>query len=145
MKKGISKRTAAFLAVLQHLAAAGLAFLLVLLFAGQTVILPSARGNVSYDLYESDRSRAYEDSLLFNNILGNNIATVARFVAIRSQIETAGSYDGEKQVDVTAYVNRGTTLPGDYITGIYSVANLLKWAQNGFDYETRVMSPAELL
>ncbi len=143
MKKGISKRTAAFLAVLQHLAAAGLAFLLVLLFAGQTVILPSARGNVSYDLYESDRSRAYEDSLLFNNILGNNIATVARFVAIRSQIETAGSYDGEKQVDVTAYVNRGTTLPGDYITGIYSVANLLKWAQNGFDYETRVMSPEQ--
>ncbi|MBR5115736.1 MAG: HAMP domain-containing histidine kinase, partial [Lachnospiraceae bacterium] len=140
MKKGISKKTAAVLAILQHLTAAGLAFVLVLIFVGQTTILPGARGNVSYDLYESDRTRAYEDSILFNNILGNNAATVARYVAIRSQIETAGSYDGEKQVDVTAYVNRGTTLPGDYITGIYSVANLLKWAQNGFDYETRVMT-----
>ncbi|MCR5178257.1 MAG: hypothetical protein K6C95_04650, partial [Lachnospiraceae bacterium] len=133
------------ISIAQHVMAALLAFFLIVIFAGQTVVLPGARGNVSYDIFESDRARRYEDSVLFNNILGNNISVIARLVAIRSQLETEGVYDREKLVDVTAYVNRGTTLPGYYITALYSVENLLKWSQNGFDYETRPMTRHDMM
>ncbi|WP_207649911.1 sensor histidine kinase [Butyrivibrio proteoclasticus] len=123
--------------------AAFVAFALVFVFAGTSIIISGAKGDYSYTLYESDRNRAYEDSYLFNNILGNNLADVIRLIAIRSQLETAGEYDSEKTIDVTAYVNRGTTLPGDYVTAVYTVADLLKWAQSGFTYETRNFTEEE--
>ncbi|MBP3819446.1 MAG: hypothetical protein J6H31_14215, partial [Butyrivibrio sp.] len=119
------------LTLIQHVLAAFIAFSLVFIFAGTSIIITGARGDYSYTLYESDRNRTYEDSYLFNNILGNNLADVIRLIAIRSQLETAGEYDSEKTIDVTAYVNRGTTLPGDYVTAVYTVSDLLKWAQSG--------------
>ncbi len=131
------------LTLIQHVLAAFIAFSLVFIFAGTSIIITGARGDYSYTLYESDRNRAYEDSYLFNNILGNNLADVIRLIAIRSQLETAGEYDSEKTIDVTAYVNRGTTLPGDYVTAVYTVSDLLKWAQSGFTYETRNFTEEE--
>ena len=113
------------------------------IFAGTSIIITGAKGDYSYTLYESDRNRTYEDSYLFNNILGNNLSDVIRLIAIRSQLETAGEYDSEKTIDVTAYVNKGTTLPGDYITAVYTVSDLLKWAQSGFVYETRSFTEDE--
>ena len=129
--------------LLQHILAAFIAFSLVFIFAGTSIIITGAKGDYSYTLYESDRNRTYEDSYLFNNILGNNLSDVIRLIAIRSQLETAGEYDSEKTIDVTAYVNKGTTLPGDYITAVYTVSDLLKWAQSGFVYETRSFTEDE--
>ena len=60
-----------------------------------------------------------------------------RFVAVRSQLETDGNYDDRKKIDVTAYVNRGATLTSDYVTAEYYLSDLLKWAQSGFNYETK--------
>ena len=145
MENEKSRKLNAPVSIAQHVMAALLAFFLMVIFAGQTVVLTGPKGNVSYDIFESDRSRRYEDTVLFNNILGNNISVIARLVAIRSQLETDGVYDREKPVDVTAYVNRGTTLPGYYITAQYTVENLLKWSQNGFDYETRTMTGNDMM
>ncbi len=140
LKKPINRT---IITLMQHALAAFIAFALVFIFAGTSIVISGSKGDYSYTLYESDRNRKYEDSYLFNNILGNNLADVLRLVAIRSQLETSGEYDSEKTIDVTAYVNRGTTLPGDYITAVYSVSDLLKWAQSGFDYETRSFTEAE--
>ncbi|MBO6239935.1 MAG: HAMP domain-containing histidine kinase [Butyrivibrio sp.] len=134
LKKPVNFKITTFL---QHILAAFIAFSLVFVFAGTSIIITGAKGDYSYTLYESDRNRTYEDSYLFNNILGNNLSDVIRLIAIRSQLETSGEYDSEKKIDVTAYVNKGTTLPGDYITAAYTVSDLLKWAQSGFVYETR--------
>ncbi len=131
------------LTFIQHIMAAFIAFALLFTVAGSSIVISGARGDYSYNLYESDRSRQYEDSYLFNNIFGNNISNVLRLIAERSQLETSGEYDGEKTIDVTAYVNRGTTLPGDYITAVYSLSDLLKWAQSGFTVETRNFSEYE--
>ena len=104
MRKSTKKER--FIRGLQHLLAAFTAFVVAVSIAGTSIVITGLNGDVSYNLYESDNSRAYEDSYLFNNILGNNISDVLRHVAVRSQLETGGYYDDRKKIDVTAYVNR---------------------------------------
>ncbi|MBR4528736.1 MAG: HAMP domain-containing histidine kinase [Lachnospiraceae bacterium] len=142
-EKNTGKKSRLILAAAEHLLAAALAFVLVFLSAGKSVILTGPHGDVSYDLYESDRNRSYKDSVLLNNIFGNNMAEAVRLCAWSTLFETNGQYDGEKLIDVTAYVNRGSTLPGEYITASYTVSNLLKWAQNGFAFEERQMTAVQ--
>ncbi len=129
--------------MIQHLLVAFIAFVVAYSLAGTSIMIQGINGYYSYNLYESDRSRTYEDSYLFNNILGNNVSDVLRHVAIRSQLETNGRYDNKKKVDVTAYVNRSATLSGDYVTAVYYLSDLLKWAQSGFTYEKRKFTNSE--
>ena len=141
MKKNSGKlRTVRFI---QHVLAAILAFVIAYSIAGSSIMINGINGYQAYNLYESDRNRDYEGSYLFNNILGNNVSDILRHVAIRSQLETNGIYDDKKLIDVTAYVNRGAALSGDYVTAVYYLSDLLKWAQSGFNYETKVFSPEE--
>ena len=141
MKKRMKKERA--IRIVQHLLAACIAFVAAVSIAGTSIVIRGLNGDSSYNLYESDNSRSYEDSYLFNNILGNNISDVLRHVAVRSQLETSGFYDDRKKIDVTAYVNRGATLTGDYVTAVYYLSDLLKWAQSGFKYETRNFTDEE--
>ncbi len=129
--------------ILQHIFAALLAFIIAYSIAGTSIMIQGLNGYYSYNLYESDRTRSYEESYLFNNILGNSISDILRHVAVRTQLETDGQYDDRKQIDVTAYVNRGATLSGDYVTAVYNLSDLLKWAQSGFKYETKKFTEAE--
>ena len=57
------------LSFLQHLMAAFIAFTYFYVFAGSSIIISGVRGDYSYNLYESDRTKGYEESYLFNNIL----------------------------------------------------------------------------
>jgi signal transduction histidine kinase len=123
--------------IVQHFLAAALAFIVAYSVAGTNIMIEGLGGYYSYNLYESDRSRSYEESYLFNNILGNSVSDILRHVAVRTQLETEGQYDDRKMIDVTAYVNRSATISGDYITAVYYLSDLLKWAQSGFKYETR--------
>ncbi|MCR5092703.1 MAG: hypothetical protein K6B72_01880 [Lachnospiraceae bacterium] len=134
---------AILLSIIQHLLAAGIIVSLMMVKDGQSVVLNGPEERLSYRLYESDQNRSYEDTALFNNILGNNLSLAVRYAAICSQMETNGLYNGDKVIDVTAYVNRNASLPGDYITVRYTLSNLIKWAQNGFVFETMKMSPEE--
>ena len=123
--------------LIQHIIAAFIAFVIAYSVAASNIMIPGINGSYSYSLYESDKNRTYEDSYLFNNILGNNISDVLRHVAVKTQIETDGQYDSRKKIDVTAYVNRASNLSSDYVTAVYYLSDLLKWAQSGFKYETR--------
>ena len=127
----------------QHFIAAFIAFVIAYSVAGSNIMIQGINGSYSYNLYESDKNRNYEDSYLFNNILGNNISDVLRHVAVKTQMETNGQYDSQKKVDVTAYVNRGASLSTDYVTAVYYLSDLLKWAQSGFKYETRNFTEEE--
>ncbi|WP_022763975.1 histidine kinase dimerization/phospho-acceptor domain-containing protein [Butyrivibrio sp. XPD2006] len=127
----------------QHFIAAFIAFVIAYSVAGSNIMIKGINGSYSYNLYESDKNRNYEDSYLFNNILGNNISDVLRHVAVKTQMETNGQYDSQKKVDVTAYVNRGASLSTDYVTAVYYLSDLLKWAQYGFKYETRNFTEEE--
>ena len=123
--------------LIQHIIAAFIAFVIAYSVAASNIMIHGINGSYSYSLYESDKNRTYEDSYLFNNILGNNISDVLRHVAVKTQIETDGQYDSQKKIDVTAYVNRASNLSSDYVTAVYYLSDLLKWAQSGFKYETR--------
>ncbi len=128
---------------IQHLLAALIAFTVAYSIVGSSIVISGLNGDYTYNLYESDRSRDYEESYLFNNILGNNLTDALRLVAVRTQLETGGVYDEKKKIDVTAYVNRGTNISGDYITAVYYLSDLLKWAQGGFEYKTKTFTDAE--
>ncbi|RKM62663.1 sensor histidine kinase [Butyrivibrio sp. XB500-5] len=129
--------------VIQHFLAAFIVLILLFSMLGTNILINGVGGDISYSLHEADKSRPYEESYLFNNILGNNISNVLRLVAQRSQLEMDGQYDGDKIIDVTAYVNRGSVLLGGYITAHYRLSDLLKWAQNGFETERKDMTAEE--
>ncbi len=131
------------LRISQHLFAGFIAFVLAYSVSSSSIVITGADGDYSYNLYKSDRSRAYEESLLFNNILGNNASNVLRLVAERSLFENGGTYDGNKKIDVTAYINRAFMLPGDYITAVYYISDILKWGQSGISVETRNFTEEE--
>ena len=74
--------------IFQHILAAFVVFIVISAVVGTSVVINSAGKDISYNLYESDRSRSYEESYLFNNIFGNNMSNVFRLVAERTQLET---------------------------------------------------------
>ncbi len=129
--------------IIQHFLAAFIVLILIFSMMGTDITIDGVDGEISYPIRDADRARVYEESYLFNNILGNNISQVLRLVAQRSQLETGGEYDGNKVIDVTAYVNRGSVMLGGYITAHYKLSDLLKWAQNGFETERKHMTAEE--
>ena len=92
--------------LLQHIAAVTAAVLLVAVFFGSFVVIESGSGNQIYNLRDEETGTDFEDSFLFNKLLGNHIADVVRFGAIRGQMETDGVFDAKKVVDATAFANR---------------------------------------
>ena len=77
----------------------------------------------------------YIYTYLFNHILGRGIADVARMVAVRSQMETDGKFDGDKMIDVATFYYRFAGVPDKYVTAKYRLEDLIKWAQYGFEEE----------
>ena len=75
-KKGF--RYSETMRIIQHILAAFVVFIIIYSVVGTSVVINSAGKDVSYNLYESDKSRSYEESYLFNNILGNNMSNVLR-------------------------------------------------------------------
>lgn len=138
-----TRRFKLVLKVFQHILAGFIAFVLAYTVSGSGIVLTGADGDYTYNLYKSDRTREYEDSLLFNNIYGNNTANVLKLVSERALLETNGEFDGDKPVDVTAYVNRASMLPGDYVTAVYHLSDILKWGQSGIDVEVRQFTAEE--
>ena len=110
-KKGF--RYSVTMRIIQHILAAFVVFIIIYSVVGTSVVINSAGKDVSYNLYESDKSRSYEESYLFNNILGNNMSNVFRLVAEGTQLETKGQDNGKKVIDVTAYASKGSVSPGD--------------------------------
>ena len=64
---------------------------------------------------------------------------------IKSQLETDGVYDGKKQIDITAYVNRTSMVSEEEVTAEYYLDDLIKWGNYGFSYEKRFMERKVIL
>ncbi len=96
-----------------------------------------------YRVDNSDYGSNYEDSKLFTDILKNNLEDVATLTAISTLLETDGEYDSNKTVDVTAFVNRNSILQSDYITAVYEISDLIKWSQNGFEYDEKTFTASD--
>lgn len=123
--------------VVQHVLAVAAAVIILVVLTGSSVMMNGVDGNYSYSMKEEEKGKVYEDSLLFNYIYGRGIADVVRMVAVRSQMETNGRFDGEKEIDVASFNYRYLGLPQKYVTAKYRLEDLIKWGQYGFEYEER--------
>lgn len=122
--------------LLQHACLAGGVTALVVAFLGSRVIMEGGDGKMqSYDLTREKKGVAFEDSQMFNQLLGNSVSDIICYGAIRGQMETEGVFDTKKAVDVTAFANRYDGLASEYVTAEYYLEDLIKWEQNGFETE----------
>ena len=134
-KKPVKKRKGVPVAlrILQHIALAVGVVSLFVVTIGSQMRIKGLKYYVTYDLYESDQNKEYEESELFNNIFGFSLADIIRFGVISSQLETDGKFDGGKVIDITAYNYREAGLPEQYVTADYYLEDLLKWDSYGFE------------
>lgn len=120
--------------VLQHIALAVMLMSFVVSVSYFLVRVEGFRsgGYIHYTGYFGGEKN-FEDSDLFDSIFGYAAADIIRFGVVSSQLETDGSFDGSKVVDVTAYNYRDIGLPKQYVTANYYLEDLLKWANYGFE------------
>lgn len=129
---------------LQHICLVGGVFALVMALSSSFVYIENREGHVkSYDIITEEPGTDFENSKMFNQLLGNNISDIICYGAIRGQMETNGVFDADKAIDVTAFANRYTGIPSEYITADYYLEDLIKWAQNGFETEEVFMTGKE--
>lgn len=135
--------TKVLLHILQHVC-----FILAVVAAarvllGSLVVIDGRKGTDTYRLKTEKQGTSFEDSEIFNKLLGNSAADIVCYGAIRAQLETDGKFDSRKQIDVTAFANRYEGISKEYITAVYYLDDLLKWEQNGFEYEDVFMTGTE--
>ena len=134
-----------FLRVLQHAALAAMVFSMIVTVACGTVRFEGLHGggtltDMIFDMRAGER---FENSAFFDRILGYAAADIIRFGVVSSQMETAGAFDGDRLVDVTAYNHRSEGMSGEYVTVVYRLEDLLKWQKYGFEYSAKEMTEAE--
>lgn len=138
MKKGSN----IILHILQQICLVGGVVALAVLLIGSSVLIKDKNGTVRYSIL-GKTGEEFEDSELFNKLLGNNVSDIICYGAIRGQMETNGKFDADKTVDVTAFANRYQGLQPEYITAEYRLEDLIKWEQYGFEREEVYMSGQE--
>ena len=85
----------------------------------------------------------FEESDIYTMVLEEGVRDAVRMSVIKSQLETDGEFDGNKTIDVTAYVNRAEQLSGQYVTANYRLEDLLKWGKYGLEYTGKVFESVE--
>lgn len=125
-----------FFKFLQHVLITTAAVLGVMYAASTIVVVNSYDKNEIYNLSASDQGRAYEDSVFFNTVLGKETEGLLKYVTIRTQMETDGTYDPDKIIDVAAYNARQDDgyNGGTGVTAQYHLGDLLKWTKYGFEF-----------
>lgn len=140
----MGKGTGILLHILQHGCLIGAAIAITIVLLGSFVVIETRNGSKMYRLSAEESDIAFEDSELFNQLLGNNVSDIICYGAIRAQMETDGKFDPKKEVDATAFANRYEGIQPEYITADYYLEDMIKWAQYGFEYEDVFMSSEEV-
>lgn len=143
-KKRIKKGTGWFLHLLQHGFFVGMVVLATIVVMGSFVMLETREGMKMYRISSEEVGTLFEESRLFNQLLGQNVSDIICYGAIRGQMETDGKFNPKKVVDATAFANRYEGLQDEYITASYYLEDLIKWAQYGFAYEEVYLSGEEV-
>lgn len=126
-----------------HLTAVMAVVCSVIIFSGSYFKIGSQ--NVSTDvIYPWEEGTSYEDSSIFESHMQSGINDIVRMAVIRDQMESEGSYDGRKTVDIAAFVNRKTSyFNTEELSAKYYLEDLIKWQEYGFTYTYITESPSE--
>lgn len=100
-------------------------------------------GNRYETIYVGDLTKggvAYENSEVFSRLFSETISDVVRMCVIKNQMETNGSYDPDKPVDIVDFANRNNRTYRDVSKDIaddgkvcYRLDDLIKWGNYGYD------------
>ncbi len=144
-EKGKRRRSGGikFLHLLQHLLFVTAVLLVMVVLNRSYVVVDTLKGAQVFKLAGATEDEAFEDSRVFNTLLGNSVSDLICYGTIRGQLETDATFDPGKKVDVTAFADRYHGLASEYITAQYYLEDLIKWAQAGFNYERVYMSGEE--
>lgn len=138
--KSSNRMMRTMLCILQHIFLGITVVSVLIVIAGSTVFVEGFGKRLSFNMFHQDRNSAYEDSDMFNSLFGYMTADIIRSGVVSSQLETDGSFDGSKVIDVTAFNYRDVGLPERYVTADYHLEDLLKWANYGFEWSTSEMT-----
>lgn len=127
------------LCLIQHIALTVAVIAVLWVFGSSTIEVDGFRAVHNFHLYNQDRN-AYEDSGMFNTLFGYALSDIVRHGVVSSQLETGGSFDSNKVIDVTAYNYRNADLPEQYVTAEYYLGDLLKWDTYGFEWSSMQMT-----
>lgn len=117
---------------LRRLFTAAAAVILVALSCNSTITVESNGRIYNQNIIPFERPDSFEDSTLFNEILQEEVSGITRMAVIKSQLETEGSYNGQKRIDIAQYAHRQEELPETTATAPFFLDDLVKWGNYGF-------------
>lgn len=135
-KKRRGKTSLLFLHFFQHTFFVLAVGLMAMVLLGTYVVIETKDGPEIYNISHDTNNASFEDSNMFNQMLGNSVSDIICYGAIRAQMETQGVFDPKKKIDVAAFAERYYGVSPEYITADYYLNDLIKWAQAGFQYDT---------
>lgn len=82
---------------------------------------------------------SFEQSDIYGQMIHYDLRQLTRFIAASSQLETNGSFDENKNVDILQYVYRESDkVPERFgnLKLVYQIGDLIEWQEEGFSYES---------
>ncbi|MDE6846294.1 MAG: HAMP domain-containing histidine kinase [Lachnospiraceae bacterium] len=142
-KKG-NRMLRKLLCILQHVALGVMILSVFVVVCGSTVEVKGFRNSIiAFNRGYWYQGSVYEDSDIFNGIFGYAVADIIRYGVVSGQLETDGSFDSSKPIDVTAYNYRDIGMPDRYVTADYRLGDLLKWENYGFEWTNTEMTRSQ--
>ena len=144
-KKVLSDKKREFLLFLERILAVILAVSLTFIFINSFFNISTSYGTTyHYMVSPLDQEQDFEDKDIFRALLIGNMEQITRYVVIRHQLETNGSYDEKKKIDISQYANRSKSVIEQQPTAQYYLDDLITWGNYGFTYKTVVGTWEEL-
>ena len=122
--------------ILRRLFVAAAVVIIVGLSCNSTITVETNGSVYQQSIGPFDKRGSFEDSTLFQEILQEEIRGITRMAVIKSQLETDGSYNGQKIIDIAQYAHRQEELPAETATAPFFLDDLVKWGNYGFVTET---------
>lgn len=143
MRKPTLKRLV--LGLVQQTAALLLLLAIAAVLFNSYLAVDTADGTKVYELSPLDTETEFEDSVIFHDLFQGAVSDIVQLMVIKGQMETNGSFDPYKHVDITEFAsgkNGGADCP---VTAVYELEDLIKWGKYGVEYTDRIMSMSDFV
>ena len=143
MRKPTLKRLA--LGLVQQTAALLLMVAIAAILFNSYLAVDTADGAKVYELSPLDAETEFEDSVIFHDLFQSSVSDIIQLMVIKGQMETNGSFDPYKYIDITEFVSGKTGSADCPVTAVYELEDLIKWGKYGVEYTDRIMSMSDFV
>lgn len=134
-----------FIHLLHHGLAIGVLLTVAALLLHSYVSVNSVDGTRVYKVLTTMTSDEFEESDIYHDLFRNTVSDITQFVAISGQLETNGSFNPLRRIDISEYASK--IQKGDiYVSGVtYELDKLIRWGKYGLEYKKQIMSLGEFV